>query len=1055
MLLRKSSFRINAKGLQIVFVSLFLLMSFHYNAFAGLHDDDISVKNKILWEEGSTQVIYDDYTVHNGVTLIIESGVTVEVNNARIIVHGKIQAIGTKESKIIFTSNHEKHWQGFEFNGGDEGSVLEHCVIENARYDYDTQQVLDGLFRIRNTPNLSIKNSMIKNNTGGLFRIRGGSTTVLFEDNVFERNTVDDKEHTIGIINLVNHSSIIVRNCLFWNNTLNTGGVIRLENNATANIFNSRIRNNSFHPELAQEEFITSRMLIRVTESELNLSDSRLVSNDGIYLAYRTNSVGNLTNNCIFEGGGMSNEIETRALHITGNSELTISRAVFKHFSSSAIDSRISRLSVNESKFYHCASEGNAGAINIYNPFDTLSTNTDLSKNIFFSNYAENNGGAVYFDFAGTDTLAFHNNHFFANEAASGGAVAGQGGHVRLLANDFYFNNAVLREDAKENEYNQGCGGGVYLTNTSLELMENRLGKNAAEMHGAGAYIDACHGLIEYNIFDQNEADRLGGGLYLIHLPADALGFIENVIIRNTSGVKGAGMSVVDCGHLEIKRNLISYNKPVTGAGAHRGGGLHIDSTPVAVLNSIINGNQSSAYLDFDGHDGGGVFVENISENDTVYFLNSSIVGNLWEGVTGIHIDGKIIARNTLSYDNEYQWWIDRDNSNAVSLFYSAISPSDNWHNIGAIIQFENGLIDIDPKLLQNRFLIEQSSPLIDKGDPDPRYNDEHFVPNGPSYPMNRNDIGATGGPHAKKMDGQGLNIYEYNATEQGRPIANFSYEVVNIQGDYYTIKFTDASTLHGATRPNYYWFWGEGTDKFFYNYNPAQYPTLTVEKTYYKPQMLEVSLYVETKGGIDSHTKLVGSPATAGKPRALGNNPVIFNDEDTVWEEYETDLIYPGKEFEYEWEIDAHDDLIADLEIINGKHIRILWNRPPEDVVEKAEIMVRATNHPFEPGPWSQPLIVTIPHDEHLVSLESIHHEGFSIFPNPTDGLLHVHFDQMTGQDYRLIIMDHAGRKTLENNVSKGVKELSLDISAYPPGLYIVIIESAGIRQSFKLVKK
>ena len=101
--------------------------------------------NLHLVKEKSPYLVVADCNVSESDTLIIDAGVEVRFEGEfYIAVSGQIEARGTKEDKILFTSNHagSVYWNGISINGGSmtadssnnyaSGNIIEYCEFEYA-----------------------------------------------------------------------------------------------------------------------------------------------------------------------------------------------------------------------------------------------------------------------------------------------------------------------------------------------------------------------------------------------------------------------------------------------------------------------------------------------------------------------------------------------------------------------------------------------------------------------------------------------------------------------------------------------------------------------------------------------------------------------------------------------------------------------------------------------------------------------------------------------------------------------------------------------------------
>ena len=76
----------------------------------------------------------------------------------------------------------------------------------------------------------------------------------------------------------------------------------------------------------------------------------------------------------------------------------------------------------------------------------------------------------------------------------------------------------------------------------------------------------------------------------------------------------------------------------------------------------------------------------------------------------------------------------------------------------------------------------------------------------------------------------------------------------------------------------------------------------------------------------------------------------------------------------------------------------------------------------------------------------------SISIYPNPTTGMLNISFDNAELDGYSVEIYDALGRLVSAENVSASYNH-TMDISAYPEGLYIVRISTSAFVANKKIM--
>ncbi len=76
-------------------------------------------------------------------------------------------------------------------------------------------------------------------------------------------------------------------------------------------------------------------------------------------------------------------------------------------------------------------------------------------------------------------------------------------------------------------------------------------------------------------------------------------------------------------------------------------------------------------------------------------------------------------------------------------------------------------------------------------------------------------------------------------------------------------------------------------------------------------------------------------------------------------------------------------------------------------------------------------------------------------IFPNPvTDGTLKIKFDEPINESVELILLDMSGRALINRQYSD-MSTISIDVSSFPPAIYLVKIKSLRFNSTEKFVKK
>jgi predicted outer membrane repeat protein len=173
---------------------------------------------------------------------------------------------------------------------------------------------------------------------------------------------------------------------------------------------------------------------------------------------------------------------------------------------------------VTNSKFTNNTSSLPGGAIS------AKTSNLLLTGVTFKQNRSTNDGGAIYAEGGGMiDGLDLE---FDGNEGTHGGALFAQGYEVRLQMTAMVNNTATT---------NDGLGGGIFASDSYLDITLARFVGNAAAIGGAMFLYDfnTAPKSIRYASFEENEADLQGGGIAL----SSASGVAGELLLENVTMV--------------------------------------------------------------------------------------------------------------------------------------------------------------------------------------------------------------------------------------------------------------------------------------------------------------------------------------------------------------------------------------------------------------------------------------------------------------------------------------------------------------------------------------
>ena len=186
-------------------------------------------------------------------------------------------------------------------------------------------------------------------------------------------------------------------------------------------------------------------------------------------------------------------------------------------------------------------------------------------------------------------------------------------------------------------EESKDAGGGVYATEGSAVLRDNRVFSNIAE-YGGGLYLAEGAAALSGNAVTSNTAEQ-GGGLYLhdsaatlsgneigsnqadygggLFLSKGAAQIDNNLIVANTVLTRGGGLLL-----WRSEEAVLDFNSIVSNTAAH-GGGVYLDESP-----ATLNGNTIAANV---AGEGGGLYFDRSAAmltNNVVADNEASVAGS-------------------------------------------------------------------------------------------------------------------------------------------------------------------------------------------------------------------------------------------------------------------------------------------------------------------------------------------------------------------------------------------------------------------------------------------
>jgi len=318
--------------------------------------------------------------------------------------------------------------------------------------------------------------------------------------------------------------------------------------------------------------------------------------------------------------------------------------------------------------------------------------------------------------------------------------------------------NPIIENCAISNNFSSNIGGGIRISLNSLinELIINNctFTSNSSSFHGGGIYINASNGSLTLQDCkinnnkanpNQNTGEYFGGGIYCESAASGLL--LINCDIRDNTAFSKISNSTASCfgggvylkaGTVKLFSCIIDSNSTTSYASGYNynyaysyGAGIFQEDGSSLIKNCIISNNSPKGYGEDGTYErGSGLFTSNAS----VTLENSTVAYNTNEGIH--NANGILTIINSIVYFNS-----DSQVAGDATINFSDIQGG--WSE-------GEGNKDIDPyfESLQNLH-IDIDSQCIDAGSTRIKYNDQCFLPNGPSFGSERNDMGAHGGPGA------------------------------------------------------------------------------------------------------------------------------------------------------------------------------------------------------------------------------------------------------------------------------------------------------------------
>jgi hypothetical protein len=165
------------------------------------HSGTIS-SNTTWYAADNPHNIIGDVTVQTGVTLTLEAGVIVQLDDWKNMqINGTLTAVGVPDTGIVFTRSGANRWGNLNFTGSGSNGTLEYCTIEHGGYAIQThgdftntlflshctiQNSIMGVYAVSNLGIVSVSACTLQSNETGINSL---AATVQLTSTTFKNNT--------------------------------------------------------------------------------------------------------------------------------------------------------------------------------------------------------------------------------------------------------------------------------------------------------------------------------------------------------------------------------------------------------------------------------------------------------------------------------------------------------------------------------------------------------------------------------------------------------------------------------------------------------------------------------------------------------------------------------------------------------------------------------------------------------------------------------------------------------------------------------------------------
>jgi predicted outer membrane repeat protein len=598
---RESIVKLNA-----ILLSLFL--GGFFNGFTGnvAQSQNPCTDEIIEWKVNMT--IESPMTISGNTLLLIHPGILIEFTNpdAKLVIFGSIEAIGSETQTISFFSDHPDGWGGIDIDNAGP-STFKYCNFSNINRitRYEDSDINPGGIIITMTPIATFENCNYFTNKGGI-KV-ANATDFKIENCNFINNDIGGINH--GLLYLYENTNGIVDGCIFHQNKTNQDGILALQQGSGGCILNNQITNTTYYeintpgflyPVLKIESgplaFNTSEVVIMGnTFARNNLASGSANSLNEIYMVgnddLEPDAVQAFMWNNNFSGYPFLPPGAAKKTAIYARkSSLTIGGCTIRWYNESGITLNWCDTKIHANLFQSNNCEKGAIRFEKYSDYDGRNIINIIEANTFINNSAEN-GGAICLLIQKNDLIetVIKNNIFKGNKAKSpygkGGAIYSENNKdVSIILSNFFENNTAA-----------ASGGSIFIENSEdYTISGNSFTENSSILDGGAVYaVSTQNILISENLFENNLSGQNGGAI-MTNL-SEHITITGNSFLNNQSSGSGGGMSIkYPVSGVEISENTFNNNMCILD-----GGGMNIEhleyfgSDPILILQNEFSQNKS------------------------------------------------------------------------------------------------------------------------------------------------------------------------------------------------------------------------------------------------------------------------------------------------------------------------------------------------------------------------------------------------------------------------------------------------------------------------------